>query len=160
MLVSYQQNLYLKLHVTLVRLYLSTLVLSSISPLHPYSSTPLYLYTSTPLCLYASTPLHLYTYTPLYLYASTPLRLYASTPLRLYASTPLHVYTSTLGLLHVLTYNNHIYYITVLKFTNAALVRLIIQLCKTISCTKEMFLGFIDILRFKIIIKGKKLKGQ
>ena len=126
-----------------------------------YTHTPLRLYTSTPLCLYASTPLHLYTYTPLYLYASTPLRLYASTPLRLYASTPLHVYTSTLGLLHVLTYNNHIYYITVLKFTNAALVRLIIQLCKTISCTKEMFLGFIDILRFKIIIKGKKLKkGQ
>ena len=51
-------------------------------------------------------------------------------------------------------------FITVLKFTNAALVRLIIKFCKTISCTKEMFLGFIDILRFKIIIKGKNIEEE
>ena len=112
MLVSYQQNLYLKLHATLVRLYLSTLTPPPLYFLsfRLYTHTPLRLYTSTPLHLYASIPLHLYTSTPLYLYASKPLRLYASTPLHLYTSTLLHLYASTLGLLHVLTYNNHIYY--------------------------------------------------
>ena len=129
-----------------------------------YAYTFLHLYLLV-FRLYTSTPLHLYTSTPLHLYTSTPLRLYASTPLRLYASTPLHFYTSTplrQGYYTFLLITT--VFITILKFTNAALVRLIfIKLCKTISWTKEMFLGFIDIfgekvLRFKIIIKGKKLK--